>query len=331
VKLSEHVQARLKRAGALALMPLSLVPFALIGPGMIDSHRQFEREQKSGALPAPDVVLSPAELGRWKRLPAFTGAIPVIAYEGVDASGPRSVTRLELARHLALLAQQDFHTVSIHQYRRWRQGKPAGIPPRPILIAFDGGRLDSFRGADRLLQHYGFRATMFVPTAKIDPSNRSLLMWKELKQMQASGRWDVQAEGTDGDVSVALDANGATAPEYAVRRYTDSAGTETFADWQQRVTADVFAARTTLLDHGFDPVALSVPAGDFGRLGNNDPRIPGYAARLIADQFGVAFVRDARNYPPYTTPKGYAARFEIGATTTADDLYNWLRAGDPAR
>jgi peptidoglycan/xylan/chitin deacetylase (PgdA/CDA1 family) len=298
---------------------------------MLESHRQFEREQKSRALPAPSVVLSPAELLRWKPLPAFSGAIPVIAYEGVESGGPRSVTRLQLGRQLALLAQQGFQTVSIHQYRRWRQGKPAGIPPRPILIAFDGGRLDSFRGADRLLQRYGFRATMFVPTARIDSRDRALLMWKELTRMQDSGRWDVQAEGTDGDVRVALDSNGATAPAYAVRRYTDSEGVETYADWQQRVTHEVFAARSTLLDHGFDPVALSVPAGDYGRLGTNDARIPGYAGGLIADQFGVAFVRDARNYPGYTTPKGDAARFEIGAQTTADDLYAWLRAGDPAR
>jgi peptidoglycan/xylan/chitin deacetylase (PgdA/CDA1 family) len=329
--MNSRVQEKLKRFGALALMPLSLVPFALIGPGMLESHAQFEREQKSVALPAPDVALSPAELSRWKPLPAFKGAIPVIAYEGVDESGTRSVSRDQLARHLAMLHQQGFETVSIHQYRRWRQGKPAGIPPKPILIAFDGARLSSFRGADRLLQQNGFRATMFVPTAQISSDNHALLMWKELKRMQGSGRWDVQAEGTHGDVRVALDADGATAPEYAVRRYTRSAGTETFADWQQRVTDQVFEARETLADHGFDPVALSVPAGDYGTRGNNDPRIPGYAGRLITDQFGVAFVRDAHNYPAFTTPKGEAARYEIGAETTPDDIYNWLRAKDPAR
>ena len=45
----------------------------------------------------------------------------------------------------------------------------------------------------------------------------------------------------------------------------------------------------------------------------------------------VTFVRDQRNYPPYTKPEGDAARFEIGETTTADDLYYWLRAKNPAR
>jgi hypothetical protein len=307
------------------------VPFVLIGPGMVKSHQQFEREQKSRALAAPEVVLSAAELNRWRRLPAFSGAIPVIAYEGIDEGGSRSVTRLQFARHLAMLKHQGFETISIDQYRRWRQGKPAAIPPRPILIGFDGARLSSFRGADRLLQHYGYRATVFAPTARIHSENHELLMWKELKEMQDSGRWDVQAEGTAGDVRVVVSDSGATAPAYAVRRYTDSEGTETFAEWQQRVSDDVFAAREDLVEHGFDPVALSVPSGDYGRLGTNDARIPDYVRGLIGSQFGVSFVRDVRNYPGYTTPKGDAARFEIGETTTADDLYYWLRAKNPAR
>lgn len=325
------LQERLKRAGTVLLMPLSLVPFWLIGPGMVESHEQFEREQKSRALPVPDVVLSAAELHRWRQLPPFGGAVPVIAYEGIDEGGPRSVTRLQFARHLAMLKQQGFEAISIHDYRSWRQGKPVELPPRPILIAFDGARLSSFRGADRLLQHHGFRATVFAPTARIHSKNHELLMWKELKEMQDSGRWDVQAEGTAGDERVVVSATGATAPAYAVRRYTDSEGTETFAEWQQRVSDDVFEARRALVEHGFDPVALSVPSGDYGRLGTNDPRIPDYVRGLIGSQFGVSFVRDGRNYPPYTKPEGDAARFEIGETTTADDLYYWLRAKNPAR
>jgi hypothetical protein len=328
--VTTRIQERLKRGAALFLMPLSLVPFVLIAPGMIQSHEQFEREQKSRALPVPEVVLSAAELNRWRQLPPFHGAIPAIAYEGIDEGGPRSVTRLQFARHLAMLKQQGFETISIDDYRSWRQGKPVELPPRPVLIAFDGARLSSFRGADRLLQHHGYRAAIFAPTGRIHSKNHELLMWKELDEMQDSGRWDVQAEGTAGDERVVVSASGATAPAYAVRRYTDSEGTETFAEWQQRVTDDVFAAREDLVEHGFDPVALSVPAGDYGRLGTNDPRIPDYVRGLIASQFGVSFVRDGRNYPAYTKPEGDAARYEIGETTTADDLYYWLRTKHPA-
>jgi biofilm PGA synthesis lipoprotein PgaB len=326
------LRARIKRGGALLLLPLSVLPFVLIGPGLVRSHQQFERDQKARALPAPAVVLSAAELERWKPLPAFgRTAVPAIAYEGVGDDGPRSVTHLQLARHLAMLSRLGFRTISIHQYRRWRDGLPAGIPPRPILISFDGGRLSSFRHADRLLQRYGFRATVFVPTARIADRDPDVLSWKELHKMSDSGRWDVQAEDVRGDARVALGANGAMGAAYAYRRYTDSGGFESYPDWQQRVTDDLFAARRALLAQGFDPAAFAVPGGNLGQAATNDPRIPGFVRGLISSQFGVAFVRAPANYPPYTRRRGWAARLEIGRTTTADRLYAWLRAKDPAR
>jgi Polysaccharide deacetylase len=325
------LRARLGRGGSLLLLPLSIVPFVLVGPSLVDSHAEFQREQKSHALPAPTVFLSAGELARWKPLPAFRAAVPVIAYEAMGEGGSRSVTRLQFARHLALLSRLGFRTISIRQYARWRTGQPAGIPAKPLLITFDGGRLSSFRGADRLLQRYGFKATMFIPTARIAARDRTRLNWKELHEMTRSGRWDVQAEGTNDQARVVSDPSGDMAPAYAFRRYTDSTGIESYADWQARVTRDVFAARDALVAQGFDPVAFAVPGGDYGAQATNDPRIPGYVRSLVAAQFGPAFVRDARNWPGYTTRKGDAARLEIGAETTADDLYTWLRAKDPAR
>lgn len=323
--------AKAKRAGALLLLPLSVLPFVLIGPGLVDSHRQFKRDQKSRALAAPTVVISPAELGRWKPLPNFTEAVPVVSYENVGRRGARSVTRLQLARHFAMLSRLGYRTISIRQYRRWREGLPAGMPPKPILLTFDGGRLATFRGADRLLQRHGFEATMFVPTAGVSERDHSLLTWKELHEMEDSGRWDVQAEGTHSDAQVAVGATGAMGPAYAFRRYTESGGIETYAEWQQRVTRDLFKARKALVDQGFAPAALAVPGGDYGQNATNDPRIPGYVRGLINSQFGVAFVRGIANYPAYTRRNGPAARYELGRTTTADNLYNWLRAKHPAR
>src|SRR5918993_1410622 len=105
------------------------------------------------------------------------------------------------------------------------------------------------------------------------------------------------------------------------RRHPRRHGRERLDGARVRVTRDVFAARDDLVAQGFDPVAMSVPAGDYGRLATNDPRLAPYVRSLIGAQFGVGFVRDERNYPAYTTPGGAPERFELGHTTTADDLY----------
>jgi hypothetical protein len=304
-----------QRGGALLLLPLSLIPFLLLGPQIAESHRNFTRSQGSAPLPAPVVVPSAAEVWAWKPLPARAAgaAVPVIAYAGVGGPPP-SVTRLAFARQMEMLARAGFRTISIHQYSRWRRGLPAGLPPRPVLLTFEGGLLDTFRGADRVLQRHGFRATVFPYTGAVARGERSYLRWSELHQMQLSGRWDVQPGAFDGYVPVAVDGSGRAGEFYAYRRYTSSAGVETFADWQQRATRDVFSARAAMVAQGFDPVAFSVPGGNYGQRGSNDARIAPWMRSLLRTQFAGVFLA-----------RGDSRRYEVSGASTASSVYGWLR------
>jgi hypothetical protein len=298
----------LRRGATLLLLPLSVVPFLLLGPQIAESHRNFDRGQKFRGLPAPPVALSAAEVGRWKPLAPFAQRrIPVIAY---PATG---VTRAALARQMEMLRRAGARTISIHQYVRSRRGLPAGLPPRPVLVSFDGGLLETFRGADKVLQRNGLRATMFPLTGPVDERDRDYLTWRELHAMQRSGRWDVQPGAYDGGPRLTVDPYGGQGEFYAYRRYTRSAGQETFADWQTRVSRDVFDAREAMVAHGFDAVAFSVPFGNYGQRGSNDPRIAAWVRGLLAAQFPVVFA------------SANGGRYQVDGTTTADDLYRWLR------
>jgi hypothetical protein len=296
----------LRRAGTLLLLPLSVVPFLLLGPQIAESHRNFDRSKKFVALQPPAMVLSRAEIARWQPLAPDARTIPVIAY---PAAG---VTRAALARQMEMLQRAGARTISIHQYVRFRRGLPAGLPPRPVLLTFDGGRLETFRDADKLLARHGFRATMFPLTGEVDSRDRAYLTWRELHAMQRSGRWDVQPGAFHGGRLMTVDPSGAAGAFYAYRRYTRSAGEETFADWQARVTRDVFDARDAMVAHGFDAVAFSVPFGNYGQGESNDPRIGPWMRSLLATQFPVVFAG--------TGPH----RFAVSGDTTADDLYRWL-------
>ena len=327
-----RLEALLERPLALLLLPLSLLPFLLVVPQMIEARQLYERRHMSGPLAPPRAALTPAQVRRFQPIPSYAGAIPVLAYHGIGADGdPRSVTRRTFAEQMAALDRMGFDTISIDAYARFRAADFTGLPARPLLITFDGGRLDSYRAADRVLAAHGFRAAMFVATEAIERGDAERLTWRELRSMRDSGRWDVEPQAHAGDARVAYDARGDTAPFYSVRRYTRSDGQETFAEFERRVTSDVFRAQDEMHDHGFAPAAFAVPFGDYGQRNAGDPEIAPFMRGLLARQFGAYFVDDERNAPGYTTPLGDAERFEVGAQTTTDRLYMWLRDHRPGR
>jgi hypothetical protein len=332
--LLRSVGGRFRRPASFLLLPLSVVPLLLVVPIVLNVHANYVRYYDSPPYPAPGSVLTAAQRARFKQLPAFTGAIPVLVYHGINEHPDGySVSQRSFAAQMQMLRLAGFRSVSIAQYDRFQHGDTNGLPARPILITFDDGRLDSFRGADQVLAREGFRATMFVITGQIERKNPFYLDWTELHRMQDSGRWDIQPHAYQGHVRIAVDKRGDRAPFYAMRRYQRSTGEESFADYQRRVALDLFTLAQQFRTQAIDVHALAVPYGDYGQQdAGNDPRIVPFTLGLMRSQFRTVFVQDDHDNPPYTTPTGGGPqkRWEAHTTTTAQQLYAWLRARDPA-
>lgn len=311
--------ARARRRASLLLLPLSIAPFVAGIPAIVHSHDSFQREHDMGPLPAPSVGLSAAETARYAPLPRTPGRIPVLAWT-------QDPGRRAFARQLALLHRLRYTAISTSQWARFRAGDTAGLPARPILLTIDGGRLSSYRAADRILQRFGMRAATFVSTGAIESGDWSYTTWAELHRMAESGRWDVEPQAHEGNREITVSRDGAQAPSYAARRYTRSAGRETLAAWEARVAGDVFAVRDRFARQGIEPHAFAVPYGDYGQHTRNDPAIRRLLAHLLTRQFGSFFVLAAGNDPHFTVAgTGVAARYELRAGTTLGQLYGWLR------
>jgi peptidoglycan/xylan/chitin deacetylase (PgdA/CDA1 family) len=329
----ERAKHRLNRSLAFLLLPLSVLPLVWVGPKILESHSLFDRRHNAGPLPAPLVRLTAWQRHRFQPVTPYQGVVPVLAYGEISddhEAGPLAVTRQAFAEQMAALHWMGFRTITVDQYLRMRAGDSRGLPPRPILITFDAGRLDSYRGAHRILQRNGFTAAMFVASDEVRRENPQFLMWKELHAMQRSHVWEIEAYGHRGWARVSYDAQGHMAPFYAVRRYTRSRGQESFADYDQRVTEDVFAVRDELRGHGFQPRAMAVPWGDYGQLLTNDPRIAPFVRELLSREFSAFFTRNPRNAPEYAGRDAEAQRYVVGRTTTTDQMYMWLRDHSPA-
>jgi peptidoglycan/xylan/chitin deacetylase (PgdA/CDA1 family) len=321
----KHLISFLRRRASLLLLPLSIAPFVGGIPVIVNSHEKFQREHTMGPLPAPAVALTQAETSRLAAFAAPAKQVPVVAWHGVSPSpGPLSTSPQAFARQLALLKHLGYTTISAQQWADFRAGRGAPLPAKPILLTFDDGRLDSYRGADEVLKRMGMRASMFVSTGPIEDRDPAYLSWSELHRMADSGRWDIQPHAYHGYQKITVSADGTQAPFYAARRYTRSQGREDLAAWEARVSQDLFKVRTSFTTQGMTPSVFAVPYSDYGQASRNDRAIPGLLSGLLERQFGNYFVSDGSD-PGYTTPgSGAAQRYVVRGGTTLDQLYGWL-------
>ncbi len=321
----------LARGFAFLLLPLSLVPIYLALPRLKAEFGDAAPAADRHALPPPKVSLSSGEKARWERFPLYKGAIPVLAYHGINARNDvYSVSRRSFAAQMEMLYRAGFRTVSIEQYVRFLRGDLKGLPARPLLITFDDGRLDSYRGADLALARYGFRATMFVIAGEAEKGESFYLNWEELRRMSESGRWDVQEHAGEGHHNVRYERGGETGPFYAFRRLTDD-GLESFAEYRHRVVSDVLTGRRLMGERlpGYKPLAFAVPYGNYGQQETNDPRIPPFLKGFLMRAFDAVFIVKPAHYTTASTSRGKIGRYEVRTYTTAGRLYDWLRSGLP--
>ncbi len=316
----------MKRLFSFLLIPLSVLPFIGIAPSIVHSHQRFEREHNTGPFAAPSVVLTSAETVRFVPFAAPAQQVPVLVWHGiVPGHDGYSTSQRAFARQLTLLKDLGYTAISMHQWTEFRTGVTTGLPVKPILLTFDDGRLDSYRGADTVLKKMHMRAAMFVITGEIEKRSPFYLTWAELHKMQASHRWDIEPHAHEGHHEVTIAADGTSAPFYAARLFTRSQGRETLPQWEARVSADVFAVRERFAEQGIEPHAFAVPFGDYGQRAANDSQIPDLMSDLLTRQFGNFFIQADDDDPGFTTPgTGAAERYELRTGTSLDDLYGWL-------
>lgn len=122
-------------------------------------------------------------------------SIPILMYHGVrerlDGRHPyfeTSTSPAVFARQMKFLHDQGYQTWSLGEAV---QQLSAGAPvDKKVVITFDDGYLDFYTQALPVLQHYGFSATMFLPTGRIGDQRICLkgneyMTWAEVRKLPA--------------------------------------------------------------------------------------------------------------------------------------------------
>jgi peptidoglycan/xylan/chitin deacetylase (PgdA/CDA1 family) len=259
--------------------------------------------------------------------PRFDGGVPVLLYHRLGPGNRGySIAPALFEAQLRRLHDLGFEAVTLDQFVRFVRGEPVELPERPVLITFDDGYVSAWENADPILARYGWSAVMYVPTGVVGRPGR--LTWEELRQMQSSGRWQIDEHAGDGHVQITADAAGRQLPFYASERWTDGEQ-ESFARYRGRVSGDIERGSALLAQNlpGWIPQrSFAVPYNNYGQNGSNDPRIEPWLSGYLTSRFAVVFVQ--RGDDSFATPDpGFANRLGLTSQWDADRLETRLLHG----
>lgn len=120
--------------------------------------------------------------------------VPILMYHYVSVPPPDAdVYRVELSvtpeifrSHMQHLHDASYMPISVGQLdEALRRGTP--LPDKSVILTFDDGHLDHYTNVFPVLNEFGFTATFFVITARLDERNADYISWEQAQEMVAAG------------------------------------------------------------------------------------------------------------------------------------------------
>ncbi len=120
--------------------------------------------------------------------------IPIITYHQIAttsvAEDPErmAIPPERFAAQMAYLKQQSYQTLSLDQLTQAQASAQ-----KQVVISFDDGFADNYQQAFPILEQYGFKATIFLVTARMGKhshwtqSQYPMLTWAQIEEMQRYG------------------------------------------------------------------------------------------------------------------------------------------------
>jgi len=295
----------------------------------IHLSKPFDPDQEPAlVVPAAVGVQVPASRG---------GLVTVLTYHAVsdNSAALTTVSRTLFAEHLATLHSSGYRTVRLADVQKLVNGQPVDLPPRALLLTFDGGSITDWVTVDPMLERYGYTAVAFLTTGRIVRAGTPspYLSTRQITRLRDTGRWDFGSRSHAADVPTAIPGN--IRPPLA-NRILHEGRQETLDQWRARVRADLATTQ------GFFKQVLGRPAdtfaypyGDFGDRAN-DPAITLELPMLLAEAgFRYGFAGEAvptRHVDALdaTSDRLRLPRIGLRASTSTARLLDWINRGVPA-
>jgi len=226
-----------------------------------------------------------------------TVSIPVLLYHGIipKADGT-DVTIDNFREQMFALKRAGYEAVSMSDVLGYMKGENL-FPPKPVVITFDDGRKDSYYPTDPIFKALGYKAVIYVVTqySFFKEDSHYYLVESELKKMNESGRWEIEAHAKEGHTYFPIDKFGDTGHFYTNLLWKSGLGRlETPEEQKLRIRNDLGGAYDDIAGQiGKPPISFAVPFGDLGQNSKNYKDVyPVFLSELRA-RYSVVVSQDA--------------------------------------
>jgi peptidoglycan/xylan/chitin deacetylase (PgdA/CDA1 family) len=263
-------------------------------------------------------------------------ALAVLMFGGSHYLGKESVTTLQSTFFHRGVPQQFAYLDQKQSLLAWNPihlRKGSSLPPKSFLLTFDDGRKDSYYPVDPILKALNYRAVMFVITSNISEQDNFYLSEAELKEMVASGRWELGSHGKSIHELKTIGVSGQQGHPLSNLLWDGNlARQETPEEYKARIQADLSESKHELESRfGISVNSFAFPYGDMGQGSlNNPPDTKEEILQSVKSNFDFAFYQPWeetvwRNYPGQDT--FLIRRMEVNPAWTATDLMDKLDGG----
>ena len=117
-----------------------------------------------------------------------------LTYFGVNRAGSsKLIPQQELNKQLKVLYDMGYRTISQQDILDFYNGKP--LPENALFLGFEDGRNDSSLFAQKIMEKYNYRATMFTYGNRLNDEDSKFLNAEQLVELTETGYWELGSNG----------------------------------------------------------------------------------------------------------------------------------------
>lgn len=214
-----------------------------------------------------------------------------LSYAGIGKGDPQVYPSPErLAEQLEALRAAGYRTITPEDALAFLR-EQAPLPPKALLLLFEGGRNDSVIYTTKPFQQTGFSGTLCLPSRAVNSRGAFFLRGADLRRIAKMGFWQVAAMGHEAIDDVPVGPDGTPGHFLSRRKWTED-GKESAAAFRQRVANDYATCLKTLEKQtGIRPILYVYPFADAGQGREADPQAAKINREQVTHLFQMAFVQ----------------------------------------